>query len=218
MKIDNCSVDQTGFLRTVELTESFCPRPARRQRTASIWPSWPARFYWPQRRQRKSRIARCAHVWVKIVCMSRCDVGTSLICHDDDRNLLSCLYVFTHHGFVVGGVKEYWFNYHRQYLCLGCVLHQMHLGGKPVRDLVVKHGHCVTSSQWSSLPANKQSKQTLQYNPSKITSLGTSLYSLFFINDVFPLQVQMAELETQATRVLQGYQAGVLQVLLTVSW
>ncbi|TKS79891.1 hypothetical protein D9C73_013878 [Collichthys lucidus] len=30
-------------------------------------------------------------------------------------------------------------------------------------------------------------------------------------------QVQMAELETQATRVLQGYQAGVLQVLLTVS-
>lgn len=163
MKIDNCSVDQTGFLRTVELTESFCPRPARRQRTASIGPSWPARFYWPQRRQRKSRIARCAHVWVKIVCMSRCDVGTSLICHDDDRNLLSCLYVFTHHGFVVGGVKEYWFNYHRQYLCLGCVLHQMHLGGKPVRDLVVKHGHCVTSSQWSSLPANnKHCSTTLQ--------------------------------------------------------
>lgn len=48
-------------------------------------------------------------------------------------------------------------------------------------------------------------------------SILTLLYSSLSINDWFPLQVHAAELEIQATRVLQGCRAEAVRVLLTLS-
>ncbi len=52
-------------------------RPNRHQRKARFQPGRPARIYWPQRRQRKSRTARCVHACgFKGVCVCA-HVGTS---------------------------------------------------------------------------------------------------------------------------------------------
>lgn len=59
-----------------------------------------------------------------------------------------------------------------------------------------------------------------QYNnqppPQKNITL-TSLYNSTSIYDLSPMQVHVADLEIQATRVLQGYRAEAARVLLTLS-
>lgn len=114
-------------------TESFCLRQARRQRRAWFQPSRPPRIYWPQRRQRKRRNARCVHVCgLKGLCRWA-HVGTSLICYDDDdrnflRYLSMCLHIME---YMVGEVAKHLrnprLNNRQQYIWLGCALQQMHL-------------------------------------------------------------------------------------------